>query len=102
LLSGYGILFGITESMRMEQLTDKDKIVGIATHPLEQYFDTLKARPRFFFVLSAFCRRYAGSWEIDDGKLFLTDFIDNWEEKPNVKKTGGLEKISFLQVAGCI
>jgi hypothetical protein len=38
----------------MEQLTDKDKIVGIATHPLEQYFDTLKARPRFFlfFLLS--------------------------------------------------
>lgn len=54
MLSGYGILFGITESMRMEQLTDKDKIVGIATHPLEQYFDTLKARPRFFlfFLLS--------------------------------------------------
>jgi hypothetical protein len=46
----------------------------MASEPLELYLNQLENRPVFMALSTACWRGYQGSWELKDGKLWLTGF----------------------------
>ena len=62
-----------------ERIVYMGKRLSMCTEPLEDYFSKGGIRPNLRRSSTALWRRYIGSWEIVDDRLYLTD-LDGWLE----------------------
>lgn len=62
-----------------ERIIYKGKKLFMCTEPLEEYFSKGGLRPSLRRSSTALWRRYVGSWELVDDRLYLTD-LDGWLE----------------------
>jgi hypothetical protein len=56
-----------------DRLTFEGRACSLLSNPLEAYFERHPPRPLFVAESTANWRGYIASWEITDGRLFLTD-----------------------------
>lgn len=62
-----------------EKIIYQGENLKMSTEPLEDYFSKGGIRPEFKRSHTALWRRYIGSWEIVDDRLYLTD-LGGWLE----------------------
>ena len=62
-----------------ERIVYMGKRLSMCTEPLEDYFSKGGIRPSLRRSSTALWRRYIGSWEIENDRLYLTD-LDGWLE----------------------
>ena len=62
-----------------ERIVYMEKRLSMCTEPLEDYFSKGGIRPNLRRSSTALWRRYIGSWEIVDDRLYLTG-LDGWLE----------------------
>lgn len=51
--------------------------------PLESYFETIKPRPEGLHRNTALERGYVGTWELDDGRLYLIGLYGHFGNRLN-------------------
>lgn len=62
-----------------EKIVYQGEKLSMCSEPLEDYFSKGGIRPKFRLSSTALWRRYVGSWEIVDDRLYLTD-VSGWLE----------------------
>ena len=63
-----------------ERLTYKGEKLSLAEHPLSAFFKLAGSKPAMAETSSALWRGYIGSWEINDGRLYLIDIDGELED----------------------
>ncbi|MDR0533046.1 MAG: hypothetical protein LBH01_03740 [Verrucomicrobiales bacterium] len=71
-----GTMFSFATAQFPEELVFEGETHALFANPLEDYFSFKNPRPNWLEATSTACwRGYMGSWEIKDGKLYLTKLI---------------------------
>lgn len=65
----------------MEVILIKGKREYMASLPLNKYFSLAGINPPLRDIDTSLWRRYLGTWEIDDGRLYLTNLEGSLEDK---------------------